>query len=775
MAKKPNYVVPKDSLKRLNKFEQLAKAKALESAQHGQSPMQKELTALEFELVRDDTRAVQAYVSQMVTVIREHEGSLSELLLAVPLIEEVAKVAFMNDFTLAPKEKSRIADASNKLQAFIRKYTTLKSRVAQTLQSKVANLARSRRESMSDTLSGSASALFRLAGRALAPKRQNSSDYEKSVKEARANVYQNTVERRRARMASANRGRGGDWDDYDDLFDWDEDDYSGSSKKRGKGRGRKKSKKVSTEDWSSFGDDFGVPAGRPSASPGAGGPVFQSMLTELQAIRALLRTQVEGEIREDEAAYRDADNIPKPGAPVQVKTSKPKSGSSLFNGVRGALSQFTDLFTGSNGLISVARALGPALKGLGIAAGVAGSFMIGWEIGEQLDKWFDLRNKVSKAALFWENHIRRLMGLDPHKTDEQHAFEMEEERRRARGEETITDKTSRVATEVQNTTTFNPENMPGTIHQNPALAFAMKPPTPAKKPTPKFAFPTPYDDDGDGNADVPKPPTPKRFESSGVTSQALSTPASTPASTPVSTAPARPKTGSTPARRVPKTAFNFDYEVYKETVGARESKGRGGYRAENRYGYLGKYQMGVMALITAGLLKAGTKQSKSAVANDNNWTIPGGKEAFLGNPSLQDRVMYEYTQRNLKRLKQIKLVTDDDAPEDVAGKLMASHLIGPDGLKKKGMQGKDANQTTAAEYYQLGSAAQLAASTPSPTRTAAPVAAAAAASTGQSVTVVAPNTVVQSNAPAPATVVPMPMRTENAEVTLRALRAANSI
>jgi hypothetical protein len=163
----------------------------------------------------------------------------------------------------------------------------------------------------------------------------------------------------------------------------------------------------------------------------------------------------------------------------------------------------------------------------------------------------------------------------------------------------------------------------------------------------------------------------------------------------------------------------FNYDSYAQKIGMRESTNN--YKAVNDFGYVGKYQMGSMALQDAGLVKRGTKQSKKSMEDANNWNLKGGLNEFLNNPELQEKTMYDYTKRNMSTLKRIGVLNKESSAEDIAGALGVSHLLGPGGAKEliiNKKENKDAYGTGGSEYLKLGQSSQqtktsLASSSPS--------------------------------------------------------------
>ena len=94
--------------------------------------------------------------------------------------------------------------------------------------------------------------------------------------------------------------------------------------------------------------------------------------------------------------------------------------------------------------------------------------------------------------------------------------------------------------------------------------------------------------------------------------------------------------------KMPATPLKTVDEFYKD-LGMRESGGN--YGAENRLGYLGKYQMGEQALVEAGYYK---KDVKSYKDYNNDW-----KGTFTGKDGVFSKVAYVRLEkrRNGKRNK----------------------------------------------------------------------------------------------------------------------------
>jgi hypothetical protein len=179
------------------------------------------------------------------------------------------------------------------------------------------------------------------------------------------------------------------------------------------------------------------------------------------------------------------------------------------------------------------------------------------------------------------------------------------------------------------------------------------------------------------------------------------------------TSPTKVESASIPSA----SGLPIDYKSYAQKIGEKESGGK--YGAVNTLGYLGKYQFGAMALQDMGLVKKGT--SLKGLDDPSNWNIEGGKQAFLNNAQLQEDTMVRYTKQNFKTLNRIGVINKDSSPQEIAGYLAASHLLGPGGAKElsKGNVGADAYGTSSASYFKVGSATQgsgtsvaLASSTP---------------------------------------------------------------
>jgi len=155
-------------------------------------------------------------------------------------------------------------------------------------------------------------------------------------------------------------------------------------------------------------------------------------------------------------------------------------------------------------------------------------------------------------------------------------------------------------------------------------------------------------------------------------------------------------------------------------IGQRESSNN--YKAVNQFGYLGKYQMGIEALEDAGYIKPGisaqAKDNGYTFRNINNvlqdpnvWTGKGGvagKAEFLNSVEAQEAAMETYTDRNVRTLKRIGVITSSTTQEEQGGLIMAAHLKGPGDVKKwytKGGTFTDGNNVSIDTYYNIGRSA----------------------------------------------------------------------
>ena len=138
------------------------------------------------------------------------------------------------------------------------------------------------------------------------------------------------------------------------------------------------------------------------------------------------------------------------------------------------------------------------------------------------------------------------------------------------------------------------------------------------------------------------------------------------------------------------TIEKFDYKKYKELVGIREGGGK--YDADNKVGFLGKYQFGAQALETFGYLKRGTSVDRNAVYSPSNWTGKNGMDSadtFKKATDIQENLMNAYTDMNLKGLQKSGVLTGEDSGSSIAAKLYAAHHGGVGGASKFFKENKD--------------------------------------------------------------------------------------
>jgi hypothetical protein len=128
-----------------------------------------------------------------------------------------------------------------------------------------------------------------------------------------------------------------------------------------------------------------------------------------------------------------------------------------------------------------------------------------------------------------------------------------------------------------------------------------------------------------------------------------------------------------------------DYNDFLRALGYRESSGL--YGIENRYGYLGKYQMGEAALKDAGYYKGDYTKRNDWIGE---WTGKDGvwsKEDFLRNPRAQENAIREYHRKVWKYITTLGL--HKYVGREIGGILITesgllggAHLLGAGNLKK---------------------------------------------------------------------------------------------
>lgn len=146
----------------------------------------------------------------------------------------------------------------------------------------------------------------------------------------------------------------------------------------------------------------------------------------------------------------------------------------------------------------------------------------------------------------------------------------------------------------------------------------------------------------------------------------------------------------------------------KDALGKRESSNN--YRADNQFGYVGKYQMGHAYLADRGYMKLPVvkPQSKESMADPKNWTGKDGiknAEDFKNNPTIQEKAMDAGLDANEKQLTRLKVIDANSTEQEKAGFLATSHLVGVNSavkLKRSGDDVRDGNGVAGSTYYNLG-------------------------------------------------------------------------
>ncbi|MDO5692749.1 MAG: peptidoglycan-binding domain-containing protein [Pseudomonadota bacterium] len=159
---------------------------------------------------------------------------------------------------------------------------------------------------------------------------------------------------------------------------------------------------------------------------------------------------------------------------------------------------------------------------------------------------------------------------------------------------------------------------------------------------------------------------------------------------------------------------NNSYSDYLQALARRESggavaAGRDPYQEVNYAGYLGKYQMGELALIDAGYYK---KDGTSRNDWKGEWTGKDGidsKEDFLKSPQAQENAINSYNQKQWSYIRHYDLdkyigkTLDDGQKITASGLLAGAHLVGVGELKNYLQSNgntvpKDGNGTKISKY-----------------------------------------------------------------------------
>ncbi len=146
------------------------------------------------------------------------------------------------------------------------------------------------------------------------------------------------------------------------------------------------------------------------------------------------------------------------------------------------------------------------------------------------------------------------------------------------------------------------------------------------------------------------------------------------------------------------------WEEFRVALGQRESSNR--YDCVNAYGFLGRWQFGMMRLKDLGLMES-----------DGRWKPGLSQQAFLANPALQDACFEAHVARHMRTVGMrfsFALNTPRGTKEDpwdltLSGCVGVAHLLGIGGLASwlSGKSPTDAFGTTAAEYAKLFSGYNL--------------------------------------------------------------------
>lgn len=144
-----------------------------------------------------------------------------------------------------------------------------------------------------------------------------------------------------------------------------------------------------------------------------------------------------------------------------------------------------------------------------------------------------------------------------------------------------------------------------------------------------------------------------------------------------------------------------DYEDFLDDLGARESSDR--YDVKNRFGYLGRYQMGEIALKDAGFLDSDGEWTALA----NSYGICSESD-FLQSPEGQEAAIRAYHAKLCHYIRTYGLdayVGASYCGVEVteSGLLAACHLVGAKSMKAALQNDEmvyDGNQTPASEYME---------------------------------------------------------------------------
>lgn len=145
---------------------------------------------------------------------------------------------------------------------------------------------------------------------------------------------------------------------------------------------------------------------------------------------------------------------------------------------------------------------------------------------------------------------------------------------------------------------------------------------------------------------------------------------------------------------------------FKQAIANAESKGNGGYKAENKLGYIGKYQFGEPSLIDVGLYKKdGTRKNDYRKPFTGKFGIKS-KQDFLNSPKAQELAMDAYCKKQWQYLKAAHSAVGGFTREGTriteSALIAAAHLVGAKKVKNYILNGgpnaKDANGTSIEDY-----------------------------------------------------------------------------
>jgi len=149
-------------------------------------------------------------------------------------------------------------------------------------------------------------------------------------------------------------------------------------------------------------------------------------------------------------------------------------------------------------------------------------------------------------------------------------------------------------------------------------------------------------------------------------------------------------------------------------ISKRESRGMGDIKAENRFGYIGRYQFGIEALHELGYIKDsainkfknGTSQ-KSLLSDNNSWTGKRGltsKQAFFNSSQAQNNIMFNYIKINYNYLVSKNTINSNSKGYQQSGLLAVSHLLGKGTAEnfENSIRKVDGNGTSDKDYYNEG-------------------------------------------------------------------------